>query len=302
MGRSWQAAAFARRSRFVRAAVIAATMASGLALAVADAGQKPQVALGEFRYEDKPLKLAHAIAWQEKKEGHWVTIVLVTEQPVPRESITEGSTAFSLMTGGGLQGVSIAVMSGGVPLAPMTWEVGTKGELGISVANVTGVGGIEIESQSATQIKGRLLANPVTYGSRDKDAWLIAFDAPVIRGDAKQMAAEGEPLGPTGGQPGRDLLAFQQAMLAMDFAAISAYASPEMSKFLADPAARAKELTMLKNMTPPQSKIFGGLQKGNHARIYWVKQFPKSLHMRCIDELELIDGKWRSTTSTCEAA
>lgn len=301
MGRSWQAAAFARRSQFVRGGVLAATMASCLALGVADAGQKPQVALGEFRYQDKPLKLAHAIAWQEKKEGHWVTIVLVTEQPVPRESITEGVSAFSVMNGAGVQGVSIAVMTGGVPLAPTTWEVGTRDQSGISIANVTGVGGIEIESQSATQIKGRLVASPVTYGSRDKDAWLIAFEAPVIRGDAKQMAAEGEALGPTGGQPGKDLLASEQAMLAMDFAAISAYASPVMSKFLADPAARAKNLTMLKNMTSPQSKIFGGLQKGNLARIYWVKQFPKSLHMRCIDELELIDGKWRSTNSTCQA-
>ena len=244
--------------------------------------------------------LAHAIAWQEERDGHWVTVVLLTDQPIPPALVT-GKTAHDLMEETKTQGVSFAVRTGGVPLPEFNFHVGYRDAGRIGTPTATGTGGFEIDSQSATQIKGRAVYQPFVVGAKDENAWSVSFDAPVLRGDAKRMAAEGEALAPGGGQAGTDLLALQRAKLAMDFAALSAYASPELAAFLQDPAARAKNLAMLKSMTAPQARIVGGLRNGDRATIYWVQQWPAALDSRCVDTLVLKDGKWRSSESVCQS-
>lgn len=166
---------------------------------------------------------------------------------------------------------------------------------------MTGAGGFDIDSQSATQIKGRAGLNAFgAKGSKSESAWAVSFDAPVLHGDAKRVQAEGEPLGATGGQPAKDLQSALQAKRTMDYATLSAYASPELAAFLSDPATRSKNLKMLQGMTSPQSRMAGGLRRGDRAQLHWVQIWPDALDNRCIDDLILQDGKWRSVASACQ--
>jgi hypothetical protein len=201
--------------------------------------------------------LAHAVAWQEERDGHWVTVVLLTDRPVAPTALVAGTTPHQLMEKSQAQGVSFA-------------------------------------------FKGRVVYRPFAIGARDESAWAVDFDAPVVRGDAKRMAAEGEALAPGGSQAGTDLLALQRAKLAMDYATLLAYASADLATFLQDEGARAKNLAMLKSMTAPQARIVGGLKTGDRALIYWVQQYPSALDNRCVDVMVLKDGKWRSNESACQ--
>ncbi len=255
-----------------------------------------------MRWANHDAVLSNAIAWQEERDGYWVTVVLLTDRPIPREIVLPGKSPSELMEETGVQGVAVAIMSGGVPLPDTFFDVGFHNDDKTETATINGAGGFEIESQSATQIKGRVVLSPFTIGDKkDDNAWSVSFDAPVLYGDAKRMDAEGEMLGAGGGQPGTDLLAAQKAQLAMDYNALLPYASPETASFLKDPSKREKNLQMLKSMTPPQAKILGGLRTGDKARVYWLQQWPESLDNRCIDTLVLKDGKWCSTESACQA-
>ena len=260
-----------------------------------------QVEANHMRWENHDAVLANAIAWQEERAGQWVTVVLLTDRPVPREALVAGTQPGDLMEATKVQGLAFAVGSGGVPLPLYSFDIGFHDAGTTRTTTMNGAGGFEIDSQSATQIKGRVLFSPFTAGSRDKSAWSVSFDAQVLRGDPKRMAAEGEVLGAGGGQPGKDLQAAQQAALAMDYAVISAYASPELATYLQDSSKRADRLKMLKSMTPPQTRILGGLRNSDKARVYWVQQWPAALDNRCVDTLVLKDGKWRSIESACQS-
>jgi hypothetical protein len=285
------------RSRAFRRAVLTILL---FAPVPAWAAKKPQVQANHMRWENHDAVLANAVAWQEERDGQWVTVVLLTDAPVPRGSLVPGKRPDDLMEETKTQGVAVAIMSGGVPLPQWSFDVGFHDGAATRTATVNGAGGFEIEAQTATQIKGRVVLNPFTAGANDKNAWSVSFDAPVLRGDAKRMAAEGEMLGSDGGQPGKDLLALQQAKLAMDYGRILAYASPELASFLQDPGARQNNLAMLKGMTSPQARILGGLRKGDTARVYWVQQWPAGIDSRCVDSLLLKDGQWRSIESACQ--
>jgi hypothetical protein len=266
------------------------------------AAKVPQVEANHMRWENHDVVLGNAIAWQEELEGRWVTVVLLTDRPVPRESVGPGLSTSDAVTAAKGQGIAFAITSGGMPLPAKGIDVWFRDGAEIRTSTVTGAGGFDIDSQSATQIKGRaaLKAFGIT-ASKNENAWSLSFDAPVLHGDAKRMQAEGEPLGTTGGQPAKDLQAALQAKRTMDFATLSAYASPELAAFLSDPAARSKNLKMLQGMTSPQSRMAGGLRQGDKAQLYWVQIWPDALDNRCIDDLVLQDGKWRTVASACQA-
>lgn len=289
-----------RRGRFVGAAVVAGL--SLLPMAAAAQTQKTsQVAANHMRWNNHDAVLANAIAWQEERDGHWVTVVLLTDRPVAPAALTAGTTPHDLMEQSQAQGVSFAVMTGGVPLPQSGFDVAYRDGGRIGTTTATGTGGFEIQSHSATRVTGRVVYQPFVVGARDETAWAVDFDAPIVRGNAARMAAEGDALPAGGGEPGRDLLALQRARLAMDYPTLQAYASPELTTFLQDAGARTKNLQMLKSMTPPQARIIGGSRRGERATIYWIQQFPSALDNRCVETMVLKDGKWRSVDSACQS-
>lgn len=266
------------------------------------AAKVPQVEANHMRWESHEAVLGNAIAWQQELDGRWVTVVLLTDRPVPRESVGPGLSTGDAVKAAKGQGIGFAISSGGVPLVAKGIDVWFRDGVEIREATVTGAGGFDIESQSATQVKGRAGLNAFgVKGSKSENAWSVSFDAPVSLGDAKRMQAEGEPLGSAGGQPGKDLEAALQAKRSMDYATLSAYASPELAEFLSDAAARPKNLKMLQGMTSPQARMVGGLRQGERAQVYWVQIWPDALDNRCIDDMILKDGKWRSLASACQA-
>ena len=287
--------------RFPLKPLIAFALSALVFVVSLSAAKTPQVEANHMRWKNHDAVLSNAVAWQEQRDGHWVTMVLVTDRAVAPQSITPGIEPDALMESTKTQGIAIAIMTGGVPLDSSSFTVGYRDGQEITTATVTGAGGFEIESQSATRIKGRLVNSPYTLGSRDETAWLVNFDTPVLRGDAAKMSAEGDALPAGGGQPGVDFQAFQQAKLAMNVSALTALGSPDLVNFLKDAGARAGNLQMLKSMTPPQSKVLGGLRRGDNARLYWAQQWPAAADSRCIETLVLKDGKWRSTASACQA-
>jgi hypothetical protein len=256
-----------------------------------------QVAANHMRWKNHDAVLANAIAWQEARDGQWVTVVLLTDKPIPKGAATPGKSASDLMEENKVQGIAFAVMSGGVPMDSPSFDIAYHDGAEIGRASANGAGGFEIELQSATQIKGHVFFNAFTMGSKDENAWSVSFDAPVLRGDAKRMAAAGEPLGAGGGQPGTDLLAMQKAKLAMDVATMTAYGTPEMAKELKD----KQTLQMYKSMTSPQARVLGGLKTGDKARVYWIAVWPAGLDNRCVDSMILSGGKWRTTATACQA-
>ena len=254
-----------------------------------------------MRWSNHDAVLANVVAWQEQRDGHWVTMVLATDRAVAPQAIAPGVEPDALMESAKAQGIAIAIMTGGVPLDSPSFIVGWRDGQEMHTQTLTGAGGFEIESQSATRIKGRLVNSPYTLGARDETAWLVNFDAPVLRGDSAKMAAEGDALSAGGGPIGADFQALQQAKLAMNLSALTAIASPALADALKDARARAGTLQMLKSMTPPQSRVLGGLRRGESARLYWAQQWPAAADSRCIETLVLKDGKWRSTESACQA-
>jgi hypothetical protein len=265
------------------------------------AAKVPQIEANRMRWEMREAVLNHAIAWQEDRGGRWVTVVLLTDRAIKREALAPDMSADSAMEAAKAQGFAFAVMSGGVPLKDDAIRVWFRDGAEVRSTNVTGEGGFDIVSQSATQIKGRALLG--AFGIKPPttaNAWSVSFDAPVLRGDAARMQKEGEPLGATGGQPATDLLAAMQAKRNMDYAALANYASPDMAAFLSDAAARPKNLKMLQSMTSPQARMLGGLRQGDKAFVYWQQIWPDALDNRCIDEMILKDGKWRSIDSACQ--
>src|ERR1700752_4237992 len=130
-------------------------------------GQKTaQVAANHMRWNNNDAALENAIAWQEEGDGHWVTVVLLTDQPIPPALVT-GKSAHDLMEETKTQGVSFAVRTGGVPLPEFNFHVGYRDEGRIGTPTATGTGGFEIDSQSATQIKGRTVYQPFVVGTKD---------------------------------------------------------------------------------------------------------------------------------------
>jgi hypothetical protein len=265
------------------------------------AAKVAQVEPNHMRFENHETVLGHAIAWQQELSGHWVTVVLLTDRPVPTESIGPGASIDDAVLAAKAQGIAFAVMTGGVPLVDEGFKVWYLDGADLRSPTVTGSGGFEIENQTATQIKGRATLNAFGAKGADKSerAWLVTFDTKVLLGDAKRMQAEGEALGATGGQPGTDLLTALQAKRAMDYGTLSQYAAPDLVAFLAEPAARPKNLKMLQGMTSPQSHTIGGLRQGDKAQVYWVQVWPDALDNRCLDDLILEGGRWRSVASAC---
>jgi len=281
--------------------LIAIAFAAVLYVVSVSAAKTLQVEANHMRWKNHDVVLNNSVAWQAQRDGHWITMVLVTDKVVPPQSITPGVEPDALMESAKTQGLAIAIMTGGVPLDDSSFTVGWRDGQEIQTATQTGSGGFEIESQSATRIKGRLVNSPYTLGSKDETAWLVNFDAPVLRGDAAKMAAEGDALPAGGGPVGVDFQAFQQAKLTMNVSALTTLGSADLTNFLKDAGARAGNLQMLKSMTPPQSKVLGGLRRGDSARLYWAGQWPANPDSRCIETLVLKDGKWRSTASACQA-
>ncbi len=262
----------------------------------APGAQGPQAPPNHLRWQNRETALSHAAAWQEARGGRWVTVVLLTDRPVPSESLVPGEPVDKAMTAARAQGIAFTVMTGGVPLPDGGFDAWFLDGADLRSTTVTGAGGFEIESQGAAQIKGRAVAH-----ADGTNEFAARFDAPVLHGDAKRMAAEGEALGAAGGAPAKDLQIAQEAARKMDFATISACASSDLAEFLRDAAKRPKNLEMLRNMTAPQVRIVGGLRNGDRARVSWVAIRPGSPNNRCVDDMELKDGKWRSASSACAA-
>lgn len=267
------------------------------------AAKVPQIEVNHMRVDKKDVVLSHAIAWQEARGARWVTVVLLTDRPIPRESITPDASAGDIAKAAKATGIAFVIGSGGVPLSDEAIKVFRPDGTQFREANLTGSGGFEITLQSATQIKGRASNHPLAIKKADKeeDAWLINFDAPVLRGDSKRMQADGEALGPAGGQPGMDLQIRLKAMRSMDYAALLGYASTELADYLKDPAKRDGALKQLRAMTPPEGRIVGASRKGDKALLYWKNIWPDLHDQYCVEALSLKDGKWRSESSNCQA-
>ncbi len=265
------------------------------------AAKVAQVEPNHLRFESHEMVLGSAIAWQQELGGRWVTVVLLTDRPIPPESIGPGTSWDEAVLAAKAQGIAFAVRSGGLPVVDEGTRVWYRDGADLRSPTVSGAGGFEIESQSATRIKGRAALNAFGAKGSEKSerAWMVTFDTPVLHGDAKRMQAEGEALGAIGGQPAKDLLAALQAKRTMDYATLSEYATPDLKAFLADPAARPKNLKMLQGMTSPEARTIGGLRQGDKAQVYWVAIWPEGLDNRCLDDLVLENGKWRSQASAC---
>ena len=87
----------------------------------------------------------------------------------------------------------------------------------------------------------------------------------------------------------------------MDFAALSSYASSELATFLNDAAAHPKNLKLLHGITSPKSRLAAELRQGDSAQVYWIKIWPAARDNRCVDDLILKDGKWRSFARACQS-
>ena len=281
-------------------ALLASTAQASPKSAVKPSAKSAQVEPHHMRWSDHDSVLANAVAWQEERDGHWVTVVLLTDRPVPPASIAADAAAAALMTEAKAQGVAFPVMTGGVPPSPLTFDVAYRDGEEINTASTSGAGGFEIETLTPTRIKGRTVMNAQTTGSRDANAWSVDFDAPVLRGDAARMVAEGESLGDSGGQPWKDFLAAQKAMREMDYKTISSYASKEMAEFLQDESKRERNLAFLKQMTAPSARLLGGIRNGSEATLYWLKENPSGLDSRCVETLVLQGERWRTTASACQ--
>jgi len=278
------------------------------------ASAAPTAASNPMRWEGHEAQLNNAVAWQQKdKDGRWVTFVLLTDKPIPAAMLADTnaldpevlSQDAQLAKKAGAQGLLFSVSTGGIltPEGPTTQQkfhawFHDGGKIGES--NVSGAGGIDIESLTAERIKGRTVAGIPA----DKDHyWSVAFDVPILHGDAAKMAAAGQALGKDGGQPGKDLAAYLDAVRKKDFAGINAYAAPEMAKYLKEANPRDKALAMIQSMAGDGQQIVNGLRTGDKAKLYWVKKSkdPKQRNQRCTDEMVLLEGKWRSTQSACAA-
>jgi hypothetical protein len=264
------------------------------------AAKIPQIEPGHMRAENHDTVLNQAIAWQQEMDKQWVTFVLVTDRPIPPASVGPDKSTDNAMETAKAQGIGFVVGSGGLPIHSEGFRIWFRDGAGKVQWGgiVTGDGGFEIDSQSATRIKGRATMDAVG-DQKEPTAWSVSFDAPVTHGDAKRMLAEGEPLDPTGGQPAKDLAAAQQARRTGDYAAILAYAAPDVVAFLADPVKRPKNLQLIQDMAPPKLRILGGLRQGDKVKIYWRQLWPDALDNRCVDEMELQGGKWRTVASSC---
>lgn len=267
----------------------------------ARAAKNAQVESGHMRWQDHDAVLSNGVAWQEERNGEWVTVVLLTDKAVPRGVIAAGKPAAEIMQEAKTQGISFVVAAGGIPLQDSAVDVAYRDGDEINTATLSGAGGFEITSADAARVKGRALLNPFTASSRDANAWLVTFDAPVLNGDAKKMKATVTPLPAGGGQPGTDLLALLAARRAKDYNALLPYSPPDVVALLKDSAQRDANLKMFASMTPPQAKILGGWQKGDEARLYWRQQWPAGIDSLCIEQMKLVSGKWQSIESACQS-
>lgn len=271
-------------------------------------------ASNSMRWEGHEAALNNAVAWQQEKDGHWITFVLLTDRPVPAGMLvnTSGldpdrlSRHDQIAQKIGAQALLFAVTTGGLPMADdaVTQQISYKYYVWYHDGKETrqsalsGAGGIDIESLTADRIKGRAVHG---LAADKDDMWLVTFDVPIIHGNAARMAAEGEALGKGGGQPGADLVAALNAMRKMDYASLKNYASPELAALLNDTAKRASTLEFSQRIAGDSQEILNGLRKGDKASLYWIKKFkdPKVRNSRCTDNMVLLDGKWRSTLQSC---
>ena len=227
---------------------------------------------------------------------------MLTDKAIPRDTIASAKPVDEAVEAAKAQGFAFAVTSGGVPLKEEGFRVWFRDGAKFRSLTHSGKGGFDIAGQSATQIKGRaMLGGYGVKATTDENAWPISFDAPVLRGNETRMQTVGEPLGATGGQPGTDLLAALQATRTMGFAALSSDASSELATFLNNAAAHPKNLKLLQGITSPKSRIAGGLRQGDSAQVYWIQIWPAARDNRCVDDLILKDGKWRSVASACQS-
>lgn len=62
-------------------------------------------------------------------------------------------------------------------------------------------------------------------------------------------------------------------------------------------------MTMRQVIAGSGQRIVNGVRVGDRASVYWVKTptDPKARPLRCTDNMFLMDGKWRSTQSSCGA-
>jgi hypothetical protein len=281
-----------------------------------DSGSQPpanqQTASNLMRWEKHDAMLNNAVAWQQEDvDKHWVTFVLLTDRPVPAGLLADTSVLDparlsredQVAEKAGAQALVFQVMTGGIPVpAGKTTQRGFDvwyhdgDRLGKSM--LSGAGGIDVETLTADRIKGRAIHG---WATDKDDMWSVGFDIPIAHGNAARMAAEGEALGKDGGQPGKDLIAALDAMRKKDYAALKIYASPEMAATLNDAAKRDDTLEFIQRLAGDSQQIVNGLRNGDKASVYWVKKWKdtKVRNSRCTDSMVLLEGKWRSSLSSC---
>lgn len=276
-----------------------AVLATLLAALPACTPQNAPIAANHMRWEGHEAVLDHAFAWQQEKDGHWVTFVLLTDRPISSELLAKVDDLGEVAKRAGAQALLFPVMSGGLPPPRSRIDIWFHDGDKLGSSALSGGGGFDIETLSADHIKGRA----VSGWAKEANAWQVNFDAPIVHGDAARMAAEGEILGKDGGQPGKDMFVALEAERKKDTAALKKYLTPEVAKNLDDPGARDGMLDMMQRMVPDHPKIVSGLRNGDRARVYWVKNWDDSAsrNMRCTDGMVLIDGTWRTSESSCAA-
>ena len=225
---------------------------------------------------------------------------LLTDKAIPRDTIALAKPVDEAVEAAKAQGFAFAVTSGGVPLKEEGFRVWFRDGAKFRSLTHSGKGGFDIAGQSATRIKERaILGGYGVKATTDENAWPISVDAPMLRGNETRMQTVGEPLRAT--QPGTDLLAALQAKRTMNFAALSSDASSELATFLNDAAAHPKNLKLLHGITSPKSRLAAELRQGDSAHVYWRQIWPAARDNRCVDELILKNGIWRSVASACQS-
>lgn len=271
---------------------------AALALSACAAADNVPIAANHMRWEGHEAVLDHALAWQQEKDGHWVTFVLLTDRPISADLVARTDDPGELAEKAGAQALMFPVMSGGLPLSNAGIDVWFHDGDELRTSALNGAGGIYIESLTADHIKGRTISG----WAKEADAFQVNFDAPIMHGDAARMAAEGEVLGKEG-QPGKDMLAALAAERTKDTATLKKYLTPEMAANLDDASKRDGMLDMMQRMVPDHPRIVSGLRNGDKASVYWVKNWnaTDARNMCCTESMVLIEGTWRTSLSSCGA-
>jgi hypothetical protein len=86
-----------RGFRFPLEPLMAFALGAVVLVVSVSAAKTLQVEANHMRWNNHDAVLNSAVAWQEQRDGHWVTVVLATDRAVAPEAIAPGADPGALM-------------------------------------------------------------------------------------------------------------------------------------------------------------------------------------------------------------